>query len=224
VSVRWLAKTRTGIVNHSMADLAYENMKLVGPTTFGEEACAFAREIQKNLGVTPMEKPFLDDCEIVMDPKEYDRRIRVTMPQWQTNFAADDYVEYTWHAPTARIFSTVPVLRPPDRTFTYPAWAVNALNGIPGAIDPGIWVGSKTMATTMIDLITQPATLARAQEEFRERTGGGIGGDKWVAPLLPKDFQPPIDLRWPEYIQTARGEEWCLPTPVEGSGAGRLLS
>ncbi len=37
------------------------------------------------------------------------------------------------------------------------------------------------------------------------------------------DFAAPIDLRWPEYIQTVRGEEWWLPTPAVGSGAGELL-
>ena len=65
--------------------------------------------------------------------------------------------------------------------------------------------------------------LRAKTDEFRQRTGGGIGGDKWVAPLLPKDFAPPIDLRWPEYIQTVRGEEWWLPTPAVGSGAGERL-
>ena len=43
------------------------------------------------------------------------------------------------------------------------------------------------------------------------RLGGGRS--KWVEPLLPADFFPPIDLRWPEYISTPRGEEWWLPTP-----------
>ena len=52
VSVRWIAKTRTGIVNHAMADLAFENMKLVGPTSFGPHAREFGRKIQENLGVT----------------------------------------------------------------------------------------------------------------------------------------------------------------------------
>jgi aminobenzoyl-glutamate utilization protein B len=47
---------------------------------------------------------------------------------------------------------------------------------------------------------------------------------KWVAPLLPEDFDPPVDLRWPEYITTVRGEEWFLPTPKSGSGAGQVLS
>jgi hypothetical protein len=53
--------------------------------------------------------------------------------------------------------------------------------------------------------------------------GGGIGGTKWVPPLLPKDFAAAVDLRWLEYIQTTRGEEWWIPTPASGSGAGDPL-
>ena len=69
----------------------------------------------------------------------------------------------------------------------------------------------------------RPALLKQAQDEFAERTGGGIGGARWVAPLLPKDFRPPVDLRWPEYVQTARGEEWWIPTPAIDSDAGEPL-
>ena len=46
-----------------------------------------------------------------------------------------------------------------------------------------------------------------------------MGGSKWVAPLLAPDFPPPVDLRWPEYVQTVRGEEWWIPTPASDSGA-----
>jgi len=49
------------------------------------------------------------------------------------------------------------------------------------------------------------------------------GGGKWITPLLARDFKPPVDLRWPEYIHTARGEEWWIPTPASGSGAGEPL-
>ena len=224
VSVRWISKTRVGLKNLAMTDLAFENLKLVGAPAFSEEARAFARQIQTNLGLAAMENPFIEDNEKILSPEETDRRLRVTMPAWQEHFAADDYVEYTWHAPTVRIHSTVPVLKAPDRSFTYPAWVNNAITGVPAIIDPGMWVGAKAVSATMLDLLTRPDTLARAQEEFRERTGGGVGGEKWVAPLLPKDFDPPVDLRWPEYITTVRGEEWFLPTPKSGSGAGQLLS
>jgi aminobenzoyl-glutamate utilization protein B len=74
-------------------------------------------------------------------------------------------------------------------------------------------VAGKTMAATYIDLLTRPELLARAKAEFNERTGGGMRGSRWVAPLLPRDFKPPVDLRWPEYVTTPRGEEWWIPTP-----------
>jgi aminobenzoyl-glutamate utilization protein B len=41
--------------------------------------------------------------------------------------------------------------------------------------------------------------------------------------LLPRDFAAPVDLRWPEYVHTARGDEWWLPTPAQGSGTGERL-
>jgi aminobenzoyl-glutamate utilization protein B len=31
--------------------------------------------------------------------------------------------------------------------------------------------------------------------------------------LLDGDFEAPVDLPWPEYVQTVRGREWHLPTP-----------
>jgi aminobenzoyl-glutamate utilization protein B len=65
----------------------------------------------------------------------------------------------------------------------------------------------------LVDLLTEPGELLKCKKEFEERTGGGIGGSKWVAPLLPKDFKAPIDMRWPEYVTTERGEEWWIPTP-----------
>jgi len=48
-------------------------------------------------------------------------------------------------------------------------------------------------------------------------------GRELLTPLLPKDFAPPVDLRWPEYVRTTRGEEWWIPTPAAGSGAGEPL-
>jgi aminobenzoyl-glutamate utilization protein B len=223
VSVRWITKTRVGLTNHAMADLTFQNMELVGPPKLNEEAREFARKIQANLGLKTMENPFLEDCERLMPPQEYEARLRRALPEWQLNYTSDDYVDYTWHAPTVRLLTMRPRLRPPSDDYEYPAWTDNALGGLPAAINPGIFLGAKTIAATFIDLLTKPELLEGAQAEFKERTGGGIGGMKWVAPLLPKEFNPPIDLRWPEYIQTVRGAEWWIPTPSAGSGIGEKL-
>ena len=82
-----------------MADLTFRNMELVGPPRFPEEARDFARQIQANLGLAPMANPFLDDNERLMPPADYEARLRRALPEWQTHYTSDDYVDYTWHAP-----------------------------------------------------------------------------------------------------------------------------
>ena len=222
-SVRWVTKTRVGLTNHAMSELTFENMKLAGAPKFSEEARKFGRKIQANLGLEPMQNPFLEDSERLMPPQEYETYLRRALPAWQQNYTSDDYVDYTWHAPTVRLLTMRPRLRPPTEGYEYPAWVSNALGGLPAAIDPGIFLGAKTIAGTLTDLLTAPEALQRAQDEFKERTGGGIGGSKWVGPLLPRDFHAPVDLRWPEYIETVRGQEWWIPTPASGAGAGEAL-
>ncbi|MGH2531552.1 MAG: amidohydrolase [Thermomicrobiales bacterium] len=216
-SVQWVTKTRVGLANNALADLTYRNLELIGPPHYGEEARAFGREIQRNLGLEPMDNPFAAVYERLTPPREYEAATRTLLPAWQQNFTSDDYVEYTWHAPTVRLYTARPQLRPLSPSYRYPAWAYNALGGRGEVVDPGMFVAGKTIAATILDLLTQPEELARAKAEFVERTGGGVGGTTWVAPLLPRDFPPPVDLRWPEYVTTARGEEWWLPTPREGA-------
>jgi aminobenzoyl-glutamate utilization protein B len=221
--VRWVTKTRVGLPNHAISDLTYRNLELVGAPSYSEEAKEFGRQIQRNLGVEPMDNPLLEVHSKLTPMLEYENMMRQAFPPWQKHFAADDYVDYTWHAPTARLYTARPRLRPPAPAFEYPGWTTNALGGRPELIDPGMFVAGKTIAGSFVDLLTDPAELEKAQAEFKERTGGGVGGSKWVGPLLPKDFYPPVDLRWPEYVTTVRGEEWWIPTPHPRGGMGTKL-
>jgi aminobenzoyl-glutamate utilization protein B len=211
-SVRWVTKTRVGLTNHAMADLTYCNLELAGPVQYNETARQFAREAQQNLGFEPADNPFTDESQRLTPPLEAEASVRRGLPEWQHNFTSDDYVEYTWHAPTVRLNTGRPRLKPPKPGYLYPAWVNNAMNGVPDCIDPCIFVAGRTIAGTLLDLVTRPEELEKARAEFVERTGGGIGGSKWVAPLLPENFPPPVELRWPEYVQTVRGEEWWIPT------------
>ena len=127
-----------------------------------------------------------------------------------------------------RLFTARPKLRSPEPGYEYPAWTYNALGGRPEVIDPGMFVAGKTIAGTLLDLITQPEELEKAKEEFDERTGGGVGGSKWLGPLLPPDFLPPVDLRWPEYVSTERarsgGSRRLARTPGQDRGFKQALA
>jgi aminobenzoyl-glutamate utilization protein B len=75
-------------------------------------------------------------------------------------------------------------------------------------------VAAKTIALSMVELLTTPAELERAQAEHRERTAAEM-----LAPLLPADLAPPIDLRWPEWldnrypVQPSADLRWSVPAP-----------
>ena len=49
----------------------------------------------------------------------------------------------------------------------HPAWAHNALGGLPAAINPGIFLDAKTIAATFLDLLTEPGLLKTAQDARR---------------------------------------------------------
>ena len=215
--VRWVTRTRVGLPNTVMTELTWKNLQAVGAPSYGEEALEFGRAIQRNLGLEPMPDPFIADVTRLTPPEENEARLRAGLPSWQKHLSADDYVEFCWHAPTVRLFTARPDIYSPDPAQIGPSWARLALGGLSAAVDPGMFVAGKTIAATMLDLIQQPDLLARCQAEFTERTGGGVGGDNWVGPLMPADIIPPIDLHWPEYVTTERGTEWSLPTPIPGA-------
>jgi aminobenzoyl-glutamate utilization protein B len=220
--VRWVTKTRVGLPNTVLTDLTWKNLQEVGAPVYPEAALEFGRQMQRNLGQAPMADPFIASVSRLTPPEENEAKLRASLPSWQKHLSADDYVEFCWHAPTVRLLAGRPRLRLSGGRQN-PTWTYNALGGLPAAVDPGLFVAARTMALTLLDLATQPETLAAAQAEFRQRTGGGVGGTEWVGPLLPPDFDPPVDLRWPEYVTTERGEEWCIPTPRIGTGGGEPI-
>jgi aminobenzoyl-glutamate utilization protein B len=208
---RWVSRTRPGVANHVLAALTYDNLAAVGPPRYGSEAIALAQEIQRNLGLEPMARPFLPACEELIEPQVAEARLREQMPAWQTHWTSDDYVEMSWYAPTVRLYVARPMLAVPRGYAGYPAWVSNALGGLSPCIDPTVAVAAKTIAGTLLDLLTQPDTVAAAHAEFTERTGGA----RFIGPLLPNDFAPPLDYRWPEYLTTARGTDWWIPAAPE---------
>ncbi|TPW31979.1 zinc-binding metallopeptidase family protein [Pararhizobium mangrovi] len=206
---QWVAKSREGLANHAMAALAYENLVAAGPPVFGAEAVARANEMREALGRASIEAPFLPETERLVPPQEAEAALRRMLPETQRHFTSDDYTEYCWHCPTARFYVGRPALAPKPGEGPNPAWVMNALGGISACIDPMIASAAKTVAGTILDLFGKPEVLAEATAEFNARTGGGIGGTRWLAPQC--DYAPPIDLGWPEYVTTPRGMDWSIP-------------
>ncbi|MER9236422.1 amidohydrolase [Mesorhizobium sp. M0622] len=207
----WVSRTRPGLPNHGLAEIAYANFEHIGPPQWEEHALDFARACQTSLGLSPMDNPLLESASRMTHPTEAEAMLRQAVPAWQTHYGADDYVEYTWHTPTVRVLVGRPRLQPPVSDHRYPSWVGLACGGVPAIVDPVLLTAAKVIGSTIVDLLTDKEKLARCKAEFEERTGGGIGGSRWIAPLLGENHAPPINHGWPEYISTARGFEWCVP-------------
>ena len=200
----WVCKSRPGLANHAIARTVWEAMQAVGAPAWGEEAKAVAREIQGGLGQTPMDDPFIPEMTRLIDPEAAEAILRRDLPPSQTHSTSDDYTDMCWHAPTARFYIARPALRG-----SYPAWVMNAMGGIPATIDPMVQTAAKVLALSALRLLEDKSARDAAMEEFRTRTGGGVGGDQWLAPQC--DYAPPIHFRWPEYVDTPRGRDWWIP-------------
>ena len=177
-----------------MAEIAWEALQTVGAPRWDETAKAIAREIQVNVGVEPMDDPFIDEMERLIEPQEAEAILRRDLPPSQLNSTSDDYTDMSWHAPTARFYIARPALKAPRRLSPIPSWVMNALGGIPATIDPMVICAAKTIALSALRLLEDKAARDAAMDEFIERTGGGIGGDNWIAPLCDYAAADPFPL------------------------------
>ena len=211
----WVCKSRPGLANHAMAGVVWDAMQALGAPRWGESAKAVAREIQTGLGLESMAEPFIDEMSRLIEPEAAEAILRRDLPPSQTHSTSDDYTEMTWHAPTARFYVARPALMAPSG-YAYPTWVMNALGGIPATIDPMVERAAEVLAVSALRLLEDPAARELAIEEFNDRTGGGTGGDRWMAPLC--DYPPPIHFRWPEYVTTPRGRDWWIPSGMDRDG------
>jgi metal-dependent amidase/aminoacylase/carboxypeptidase family protein len=188
VEERMVASARPWLPNHVMARHCYRNLERVGPPGFGPDEMEYAREVQRNAGLEPLDPP-LDNA--------------LTEPEagMTAEFAggADDVTEFCWHAPTARIYIAYG-LRAKGKI---PNWC-NAALAKTGVAQETILAAARAMAASAIDLIQSPETLAAAWDEFRERTGGNplpvrlppgavAPDDLTIPPYYPRGWRPPAD-------------------------------
>ena len=191
VEPRIITAVRTGLPNTVMKDVMWKNLNEIGAPAYTEEDNVFAREIQKNMGLKPLDEPMY--TEIVPPEKAYG-----------AFHPADDVNEFTWHCPTVRLY--VSKAMRPIPGVRYPRWASSALCGMGVTHRMGM-CAAQVMAVSAIDVIKSPKTLKDAWAEFKER--------KKVhdePPLLPEGLKPPVELRWPEWVDRP-GSEWWIPPP-----------
>jgi len=168
--IRVLSAIHQRAANKALAELLYGNIELVGIPEWTEEEQAFARALQKELGVEEEGMP----AEIgkLRDSGEF-----------FVGGGSSDVAEVTRVVPTASVWfpggvpggighhwSTV------ASTYGSAAWK-------------GLNAGAKAMAATAVDIMTRPEELQKIRAEFEKF----LEAEPYRS-LLPEGVQPPLDL------------------------------
>ena len=132
--------------------------------------------------------PFHDARRQPIEPQAAEQLLRDQMPSRQMNWTPEDYVEISWHAPTVWLCVARPMLKGHAKCPGYPAWVANALGGMTSCIDPTNTTASKTVAGTVLDLLTHPDFPVKVRTEFEQQSDG----NNYIAPCLTPDFLAPF--------------------------------
>ena len=146
---QFISGTRGYLANHSLADVVYRNLQIVGPPAWSDDDIAWFRELAvhtapdgqftlpRDLGY------FTDSCD----------------------FYGQDDGEASWRIPLARINWAIPSELP------FHNWAVTAVSGHPAG-EPGPLMASEALALATVDLLQDPQPIAKAKAELIERVAG----------------------------------------------------
>ncbi|MCR5879135.1 amidohydrolase [Phenylobacterium sp. J367] len=158
--------------NRPMAEAAYANIRQVGLPRWSADDQAFAKAVQKSVGADK-DKGLDTELDKLEPPKE--------RPE---SGGSDDIGDISWTLPTITIRypSNIPGL--PGHN-----WA-NAISMATPIAHKGVVAGSKVVAMTTLDLLTQPKLRAAARAYF---TDVQTKDEKYV-PMIGAADKPPIEM------------------------------
>jgi aminobenzoyl-glutamate utilization protein B len=155
------------LANRAGGEVVYSNLLLVGAPAFTEEEQAFAKEIQKNLG---------------LEEKGLSKNIEpFSLPERSWGGGSTDVAEVSWLTPTTALGVAFKPLGTPGHH-----WAAVACGGM-SIGHKCLAVAAKVMAASGLDFLTQPETIRKMREEWTARKKGR----EYKSPL-PADLKPRV--------------------------------
>jgi aminobenzoyl-glutamate utilization protein B len=157
--------------NETLAAVAHRNLAKVGGVEYTPEEQAFADKLRATLidATTPMGAH-----------KEI-----APMKVGLVGSASTDVGDISWNVPTAQLIAATFVPGVPAHS-----WQATSCTGMSIGFK-GMIVAAETMALTVSDLFKDPATIARAKEEFLKKRGGA----DYKYSSLVGSRPPPFDYR-----------------------------
>jgi len=158
------------LLNRPLQEAMQANLELVGGPDFSDEDQAFARELQKYLGI--------EEKGLEAEPKPL-------KPEPEPpGGGSTDVAEVSWIAPVVSLSVTTAAAGIP-----WHSWATSASHGTEGSVR-GAEVAARVLALTGVDLLLDPDLVVEARAYFDEKTEGR----PYVSPV-PSDQKPPMPRR-----------------------------
>jgi aminobenzoyl-glutamate utilization protein B len=162
------------------------NMREVGAPVYTEEELAFARELGQSISpeakLSGLRRSLLPNAlelvDVDINPNIYDPY----GAERKGGGGSTDVAEVSWNTPTVEFNTAQFVVGSPGHS-----WQNTAVSGTSIGHKSTLFA-AKVMATTVVDLLTQPEALAQVRADFDAR----MQGLSYKSPL-PPDLQPPLD-------------------------------
>jgi len=172
--------------NRVLSELVLSNMREIGAPKYTEEEQEFAKEISKT--ITPemkqgsLRKSKRPGWEKLMDV-DLDQTIPDAWDEGDVSHGSTDVSDVSWKTPTMEFNTATYVLGTPGHSWQ------NVAQSRMGLGHKSLIFGAKTISASVIDLLTKPELLKRAQDEFSQRLAGRV----YKSPL-PPEVKPPLDI------------------------------
>lgn len=165
--IRFKSGVHEVLPNRAGNEVVFSNLLLVGPPPFSEEEQAFAKEIQKSVGV---------------EPKGLSAKIEpFALPERSWGSGSTDVAEVSWLAPTTSLGIAFKPLGTPGHHWSAVACAGMSIG------HKALAVAAKVMAASCLDFLAQPQTIQKMREEWTAKKKGR----EYKSPL-PVDLAPRV--------------------------------
>ncbi len=169
--------------NDVVGDILFERLSQVGGPPFDPEDEAFARAVVAGYPAGQMESTYewYRDRGQDMDGKVLHDGVMPPLDKGKVSAGSTDVGDVSYVTPTAQLTTACAPLGAPGHS-----WQVTAASGMSIGFK-GMLVAAKVMGLAALDLLTKPDLLAKAREEFAEKTKSS----PYVTPL-PPGSKPPL--------------------------------
>jgi aminobenzoyl-glutamate utilization protein B len=171
--------------NTVLKDLVVKNMTEIGAPKHDAEDIEFAEKlnesVDRNMKMQGLRAYDIPEWEKYVD-EYFDERIHDDLSAGKVGAGSTDVSDVSWVTPTIEFTTACCILGTPGHSWQFVAQSGSSIG------HKGLIFASQVIATSGLEIITDPTLLKSITEEYTKR----LAGRKYKSPL-PADLKPPLD-------------------------------